>query len=73
MKGVIQLKNKKANPYELVLDIAEIAKTNEWTDKQNIKEEEQIIKKIINRPKDIINYPYEAYKQHMGIEDDDLS
>lgn len=65
--------NKKTNPFELVLDIAEIAKKNEWTDKQNLKEEEQSIKKIINRPKDIINYPYEAYKKHMGIEDDDLS
>lgn len=65
--------DKKKNPFELVLDIADIAKKNEWTEKQNIKEEEQSIKKIINRPKDIINYPYEAYKKHMGIEDDDLS
>lgn len=57
----------------MVLEIADIAKNNEWNDKQEVKEEEQTIKKIINRPTDIKNYPYDAYKEFINNEDDDLS
>ncbi|MED2737817.1 hypothetical protein [Bacillus toyonensis] len=68
------MKNKHdINPYEMVLDIAEIAKKDEWKDKENIHEEEQSIKKIINRPIDIKNYPYEAYKKFTKETDDNLS
>ncbi|MGF7534923.1 hypothetical protein AAGG74_14730 [Bacillus mexicanus] len=66
--------NKDLNPFEMVLDISDIAKENEWKDKQNVEEEEQTIKKIINRPVKIKNYPYDAYKQFLANnQDDDLS
>lgn len=68
------MSNKKNyNPFEKVLEIAEIAQKDEWKDKQEVKEEEQTIKKIINRPTEIKNYPYEAYKKYMNIKDEDLS
>lgn len=74
MKGVLHLKKKKDfNPFEMVLEIADIAKDNEWNDKEEVKEEEQTIKKIINRPTEIKNYPYDAYKEFINNEDDDLS
>ena len=66
-------KQKEFNPFEQVLEIAEIAKQDEWNDKQSVKEEEQSIKKIINRPIEIKNYPYEAYKKFMNKKDDELS
>lgn len=67
--------SKKAslNPFELVLEISEIAKANEWKDKQDVKEDQESIKKIINRPTEIKNYPYEAYQSFMSNKDDDLS
>ena len=65
--------DKNFNPFELVLEIAEISKENEWKDKQEVNEEEQTIKKIINRPTEIKNYPYDAFKQFMNSKDDDLS
>lgn len=57
----------------MVLEIAESAFQDEWKDKQEVKEEEQTIKKIINRPTEIKNYPYEAYKKFINNKDDDLS
>jgi hypothetical protein len=66
-------KKQDFNPFEMVLEIAEIAKDNEWKDKEDVKEEEQTIKKIINRPTEIKNYPYDAYKEFINAEDDDLS
>lgn len=57
----------------MVLEIAEAAFQDEWKDKQEVKEEEQTIKKIINRPTEIKNYPYEAYKKFNNNKDDDLS
>ena len=74
MKGALYLENKKDfNPFELVLEIADIAMEDEWNDKQDVTEDEQTIKKIINRPSEIRNYPYEAYKKFMDNKDDDLS
>lgn len=67
-------KKKDLNPFEMVLDISDLAKENEWKDKQNVEQEEQTIKKIINRPVEIKNYPYDAYKQYLSNnQDDDLS
>ncbi|QJX80113.1 hypothetical protein [Priestia megaterium] len=66
-------KKQDFNPFEMVLEIAEIAKDNEWKDKEDVKEEEQTIKKIINRPTEIKNYPYDAYKGFVNDKDDDLS
>jgi protein subunit release factor B len=66
-------KKQDFNPFEMVLEIAEVAKENEWKDKEDVKEEEQTIKKIINRPTEIKNYPYDAYKEFSNTKDDDLS
>jgi len=67
------MSKKDFNPFEMVLHIAEMARENEWKEKQEVLNEEESIKKIINRPSEIKNYPYEAYLEFLNKKDDDLS
>ena len=55
--------NKKKNVYQLILEISELAENMEFENKKQLRDNDNDIKKIINKPKEFKKFAYEAYNE----------
>lgn len=62
--------NKKKNVYQLILEISELAESMEFENKKQLRDNDNDIKKIINKPKEFKNFAYEAYTEFFSNKKD---
>jgi hypothetical protein len=63
-------KPEKKNIYETILEIGDLAERLEFEKKLEIGDNENNIKKIVNKPKEFTNFAYEAYCQFFSDKKD---